>query len=388
MISIVCVFNEPRVLEERLLRSLGEQASEHEVITVDNQTNRFDGASKALNWGASQARGEWILFVHQDISLLTNEWLARAEALVREDGGGGWYGVAGGTREGRLRGIIRDRSALIGAPFESPLEVQTLDECVLIHRREAENNYQYFDEAVPGWHAYGVEACCAAIRAGQRNYVLPLPVWHDSKLDDVSSVLPDLKVSHEYVWHKHGAELKTIVTTCGILPDTHGWGASNLRALPRRARRLITRYGYRARGYERAFERRLSEALETLTRDEFVVECLHERAWFGRLETESFEAHTQNARRVLHEFRGWDAGRLESDCVVVASDLARTLDDKLEPLRTLRQSARRLLLYLDLSELEGRPELQAALTKDAAARPLLTLQGDGTQTMVLELKTR
>jgi fermentation-respiration switch protein FrsA (DUF1100 family) len=74
--------------------------------------------------------------------------------------------------------------------------------------------------------------------------------------------------------------------------------------------------------------------------------------------------------------------------VVVASDLARTLDDKLERLDALRRRARRLLLYLDLSELEGRPELQAALTKEAVARPILTLQGDGTQTLVVELKTR
>ena len=79
----------------------------------------------------------------------------------------GWHGVVGRDARGRWRVMLRDRAMVFGEPFERPVEVQTLDEVVLMHANQG-GSWAYFDEKVPGWHAYGVDACCTALRRGAR----------------------------------------------------------------------------------------------------------------------------------------------------------------------------------------------------------------------------
>src|SRR5262245_22284458 len=135
MISVVCVYNNLEILENRLLNSLELQNTRYDVITVDNRRARFAGAASALNHGAATARGSWVLFVHQDVALLSPDWLARAEETLERDSPTGWVGSAGRDARGRLKCFMLDRAALLGYPFDALTEVQTLDECLLIHRR-------------------------------------------------------------------------------------------------------------------------------------------------------------------------------------------------------------------------------------------------------------
>ncbi|MGB8510003.1 MAG: glycosyltransferase family A protein, partial [Pyrinomonadaceae bacterium] len=79
---MVCVFNDGEVLERRLLASLRAQTSPHELVTVDNRESQFDSAAKALNRGARRAHGDWIIFAHQDVALLSPDWLARCEEML------------------------------------------------------------------------------------------------------------------------------------------------------------------------------------------------------------------------------------------------------------------------------------------------------------------
>ena len=381
MISIVCVFNDAEMLESRLLRSLASQTARHEIITVDNRSSRFENAATALNWGARRAQGEWIIFAHQDVVFLSDDWLSRAENLLNQHASSGWYGVAGLSSSGLLQGILRDRAILWGAPFEEPAEVQTLDECLLIHRRETEE-HQYFDENVPGWHAYGVDACCAAIRAGASNYVLPLPLWHDSR----STNLRGLKESHAYVWRKHGPALKRIYTTCGVLPTVYGWNGSSWNKVFNRLWPQLCAAGYLMTGYPRAFRRGYLNLLESFTEKEDVTECLHTRAWFERIEAAAFVPHPKRSRRIIHRFLDWNAENLQSDCVVVAADLARNLNGNIECLHQLRQRVRRLLLCIDLDDARAKPALwKELMSHSSTAR--LGLQVDGTWTAVLELSS-
>ena len=71
-VSIVCVYNDPAVLESCLAASIkaGPGASRQtEVIPVDNVSNAFASAGAALNHGARMARNEVVVFVHQDVYL-------------------------------------------------------------------------------------------------------------------------------------------------------------------------------------------------------------------------------------------------------------------------------------------------------------------------------
>jgi hypothetical protein len=378
MISVVCVFNDAEVLERRLLPRLGSQSSEHELVAVDNRGSRFSSAAQALNWGARRAHGNWLLFVHQDVELLSEDWLAHAERMMEHmPGPAGWFGVAGATADGRLVGILRDRAAVWGEAFAAPLEVQTLDECVLLRRRD-EGREEYFDGSMPGWHAYGVEACCAAARAGATNYVLPLPVWHDSKATNLAG----LEAAHAYVWAKHGGGRRRIHTTCGVLPESHGWQGSRWRDLPRRLGRRLAAARYQLAGHRRALRRELLATLEELTGTEELVECLHARAPFGPIEAAAMQPQSRHLRRVVHRFEGWEATPSGSAAVVVWTDLARSASRHLGQLDALGRSGRRHWLCIDLADARA-TGLWKELRRRAAA-VALTRRDDQTPVAIFE----
>lgn len=378
MISVVCVFNDGEVLERRLLACLRGQTSEHEVVAVDNRASRFESAAKALNWGARRAHGEWLLFAHQDVELLSADWLAQAERMMdRTPQPAAWFGVAGATAKGRMVGILRDRAAIWGEVFDAPLEVQTLDECLLLGRRE-EDRTEYFDERMPGWHAYGVEACCAALHAGAANYVLPLPVWHDS----MATNLAGLEAAHAYVWAKHGGERKRIYTTCGVLPESYGWQGRPWKGLPQRLARRLAAARYELVGHRRALRREFLETLEEMTGAEQLIECLHARAPFGPIEAAAMQPQSQRLRRVVHRFEGWEASATESAALVVWTDLARSAATHLDELDALGGRGRRLCVNLD--DVRAATGLWKELQRRSAA-VTLTRRDDGTPVAIFEL---
>jgi Glycosyltransferase like family len=379
MISVVCVYNDAKALEERLLSSLSAQNTEHEILTVDNRDSVFHNAATALNWGASQAKGQLVVFAHQDVSLLSVDWLLRAETIFRQCSPAGWMGVAGSTDRGELRGFLRDRAALFGAPFDVPIEVQSLDECLLIHRRES-GGYHYFDEAVPGWHAYGVEACCSAISSGKKNYVISLPIWHDSK----SSNLDGLAESHAYVSRKHGSELREIFTTCGTIHHSYEMKSNRHSALFDSIYRRACASVLRMQGFDEAYLRWFGETLESLVGHIPVVECLHDSAPFDPIEAEAFVPQPELFRRIIHRFSGLEFDGLESKYVVVAPDLAAKLPDQSEPLGSIRKNIRQLLVCLNVDDAKKKPRLWRALFQQSVTR-MLTLQLDGTRTAVFEI---
>jgi glycosyltransferase involved in cell wall biosynthesis len=376
MLSVVSVVNDPAKASARLRAGLARQTAAHELIVVDNQDNSFTGAAEALNRGARQARGEWIAFLHQDVELLTPDWLVRAEAMLNGLAPEGWCGVAGRTAAGRWRGLLRDRAMVFGDAFGEPVEVQTLDELVLVHRNRGQG-YSYFDAALTGWHAYGVDVCCTALRTGGRNYVLPLPVWHDSN----STNRRGLSEAHAFVWRKHRAAFRRIYTTCGVLPDPYGWSGSwRIADFSRRLRnwRHVT---WLRRAEPAPFALTPWQALEGLTCDEPVVEVLHARAWFDELEGTAFTDHTASPRRVVHRFAGAETNGLRSDCVVLAPDLTVGLTDPgWQP-----PGVRRVLICLYLHEDHGGPAHWARLLR-RSFRCTLAMEADETRWAILDVE--
>lgn len=341
MLSVVSVFNDPAKLEQRLRAGLDRQTRGHEFLPVDNREGRFPGAAAALNHGAAAAKGEWVMFVHQDVELLGGDWLERAEGFLAHTDPAGWAGVVGRTDRGRWRGMIRDRAMVFGEPADRPTEVQTLDEVLLMTRNRGPGA-AYFDDRVPGWHAYGVDACLTARAGGARNHVLPVPVWHDS----ASTNLAGLREAQAYVWGKHRRRFRRVYTTCGRLPDGLEYaGSYRLARAGRRLRDLWYARWIRAAGSADGFDRTPWEVLEQLTAAEPVVRCLHRPHPIGRIEGIGFTDRTAAPRRVVHEFAGLPpAGGPADPVVVVAPELAPDLAAGVP-----RPTAARLLVcvYLD-----------------------------------------
>ncbi len=81
MFSIICIFNDEKTLKLNLLQSLNFQKTSFELILVDNRVPR--PLTKALNEAALKTRGEFLMFAHQDVKLIGEDWLEKAERFSR-----------------------------------------------------------------------------------------------------------------------------------------------------------------------------------------------------------------------------------------------------------------------------------------------------------------
>jgi glycosyltransferase involved in cell wall biosynthesis len=67
---------------------------EYEYIRIDNTTNKY-GICEAYNFGAKQAKGSVILFVHEDVFFMEPGWGPKLLAKFQDDASVGLVGVAG-----------------------------------------------------------------------------------------------------------------------------------------------------------------------------------------------------------------------------------------------------------------------------------------------------
>jgi glycosyltransferase involved in cell wall biosynthesis len=182
MFSIICVYNNKQILNEWLLKSLSNQTNEFELILLDNKQKRFKSAAEALNYGGRSAKNEYLLFVHQDIDFLADDWLEKAETSLKLIPDLGIAGVAGKTREGCVSNIDNGYpprpAGTIQITHVEP--AQTLDECLLIIPTPIFDLFQFDEKVCDDWHLYGVDYCLTAKKMGYEVCVLPLNVYHKS----------------------------------------------------------------------------------------------------------------------------------------------------------------------------------------------------------------
>ena len=186
MISVVCVYNNERTFKNVLLKSLENQTVGFELIALDNREGRYRSAAEALNYGGEQAKGDYIMFVHQDMWLASDSWLEDVERMVRSLPSLGVAGVAGMSSRGkdwwqRVRFSINifdeDRGGDSGRVTQ-PEEVQTLDECLLIVPRSVFDRIKFDEKVFDGWDCYGADYCLCARGSGLKVYVIPAPSSH------------------------------------------------------------------------------------------------------------------------------------------------------------------------------------------------------------------
>jgi hypothetical protein len=200
MISAICVFNSEQILKDCLLQSLLEQKTAFETIIIDNTQNRFKSAAEALNWGAKQAVGDYLMFVHQDVDLCSNSFFDGLEALLDSLPKLGVAGVAGVSEHGgpflqwvrnTVQGMpqARHRNAIThglqrercGTPIREPEPVQTLDECLIIIPKVMFEKTQFDEVTCDDWHLYAADYCLSVGARGFIVYAIPKRIHHRSK---------------------------------------------------------------------------------------------------------------------------------------------------------------------------------------------------------------
>lgn len=214
-VSIVCVFNEPDVLDSTLRRSIDAglgDAPRTEFIPVDNRGGEFATAGAALNHGARQAVNPVIVFVHQDVFLHSLVELERAARDLLADPAIGVMGAAGVDARRHAQGRIRDRIVGLGVPAPRPRDVESMDEVLFMLPRAQWLQEPLADEAGLGWHAYAVEYSARMRSRGRRAVVRDIPLTHNS----LSTNLRHLDVARRWVADAY-PELLPLQTTCGAI---------------------------------------------------------------------------------------------------------------------------------------------------------------------------
>jgi hypothetical protein len=213
MISIVCTCNNRAVLDNYLMEGLNIQSIEYELIVVEDKKTDFKSAAEALNHGGNRARGDYIIFAHQDIRMDTKDWLKDMEDMLQKLPNLGIAGVAGKSED--IDEVLTnvkhgDQPHLAGQTIKEPLKVQTLDECLLIVPKKVFDGLKFDEVTCDGWHLYGVDYCLMIKDLGLDVYVLPLMITHKSSGDPYAG---------EYyrilgrLFKKHGKNHKIIHTT-------------------------------------------------------------------------------------------------------------------------------------------------------------------------------
>ena len=227
MISVVCVYNNDDILNDVLLPSLRAQTADYQEILVDNRAGRYPSAASALNAGCVEARGDYVMFVHQDVWLGSPGWLVRVEAML--DGLGadfGAAGVAGISTEGRhwierirysILNVADSFSRTVDCPqVEAPEEVQTLDECLLLISTELFRRFHVDEQTFDAWDCYGADLCLTLKREGLKNYVLPSETSHCCRRAYLRPwQFAGLRKYHKRLYRKHKRHLGRIYTWMG-----------------------------------------------------------------------------------------------------------------------------------------------------------------------------
>jgi len=224
MISIVCIYNNEKTLQDVLLKGLKNQTVKFELIALDNTDNKYKSAAEGLNYGGVKAKGDYIMFVHQDMWLGLDSWLEDAEGILRSIPDLGVAGVAGMSEEGknwaeRVRFSIDVFDEEISEEMccvEVPVGVQTLDECLLIVPRSVFNGLHFDSEVFDGWDCYGADYCLSVKQLGFSAYVIPLPCSHSCLRSRLQIwEFKELLKFQKKLYRKHKGKYKHIYTWMG-----------------------------------------------------------------------------------------------------------------------------------------------------------------------------
>lgn len=211
-ISIVCVYNNSSQFNNQLKKSLEKQDIDYELIAIDNSGHRFSSAAKALNYGSRKAKGDILIYSHQDIYLKRIDEVRRfAEAVDKCQ-----IGSIIGTQGVREPSKIYYSNLTAGADYDEKIiqdyeerlyEVSCVDEGFFGMKRETWDALQFNEELCDNWHLYCVEMCLHTRKKGDEVYVFPLQLHHFSMgtislayMKNLKNLCSVYRKDFKYIW--------------------------------------------------------------------------------------------------------------------------------------------------------------------------------------------
>ena len=186
-LSFICASNNIPKYESLVLESLEKQdCRDFETILVDTTDKKYPSAALALNEGAERATGDYLCFLHHDITFEPDF----VSSLISEIDRHPFY-IAGpvGVIPGKYVWKKKALSSMVNGPgkivpggelFKENVPLETVDECFFVIPREVFRR-RPLQAFYPSWHLYAVEYCLWAKTQGQDLVrLLPVYLWHES----------------------------------------------------------------------------------------------------------------------------------------------------------------------------------------------------------------
>lgn len=210
-ITVICCYNNDKTYQESLVRSINKQNGNIKLIGVDNTKNNFSSASKALNYGATLAESDLLVFVHQDVIIEDVNFFQQLleyannypESLL---------GIAGVGEDGVIyTNLVQGHEKKAGGiAINTILAAQSLDEVLVCIPKELFNRVLFDEKTCDHWHLYGVDLALSLKKMGYKSYVVPLTLHHLS----TGKLSKDYAFSLYKVIRKHRKHIVKLETTC------------------------------------------------------------------------------------------------------------------------------------------------------------------------------
>jgi len=189
MVSII-ICSRSKALAEQISENIRDTVGiVHEIIILDNSELNYP-IGVQYNIGATRAKYDSLLFVHEDITIMTNDWgkvlidvLANKEIAMAGLTGSTYYPGCPGTWPNDTK-LTRENIYHKGHHFyQNPLneklsDVVTLDGVFLACRKEVWNAYK-FNEDLKGFHFYDLDLCFRILTTSNLKLVITYGVSID-----------------------------------------------------------------------------------------------------------------------------------------------------------------------------------------------------------------
>ena len=211
-ISVICVYNNKDQFENQLCKSLKQQDIEYDLIAIDNTKHNFMSAAEALNYGSEKARGDILIYSHQDIYLKQNDALKKIAEAIAECENGSIIGTQGVRERSKiyysnLSCADEDIYAIKNQYPEELINVSCVDEGFFGMKKETWRKLKFNETLCDNWHLYCVEMCLHTRKLGHRVYVFPLQLHHFSMgtisleyMKNLKKLCSVYRKNFKYIW--------------------------------------------------------------------------------------------------------------------------------------------------------------------------------------------
>lgn len=212
MITIMCMYNDYKTLQDNLVKSLNNQSIKPQLILIDNRTNQYHSHAEAYNAHLDKIENENVIFTHQDVILKDDlnvviDYLNIFSNSIMGTAGTSTNGVTYSNITHGINEAYAGNKRIIHHNH-----VETLDEHFFFLKTHIILDLR-FNESIPlGFHLYAVELCLRAKLNKIKIYAINYNLHHLSKGNTNHDFLKALSYLAKHYQKSH----KTFYLTTGL----------------------------------------------------------------------------------------------------------------------------------------------------------------------------